>query len=242
MRSPLRAALCAAAALFAVTGYSLDAQKGGKPRYVDIPGSAIFRCNTLDPSVLCPLDENAPKDRITGDGLGVYVGSGSDWQSGTGPFLRFDGEFSMTIVAGGGRRIMLDFRDWLLPPSPTFHRKDFDVLVREAFHINTNVIDPGTRDQAELGLRSIPIGATWKSRIKAGWNYADVLFNIRFNPDNFPGSDYVDVTRTGDKAWTIEALPWQRARLVSPGVGKGQPAPNDEGTYYMPFRIEFTVP
>jgi len=242
MRAPLQLAVVAAVAVCAIASSAVHAQKGHKPTYVDLPGRAIFRCHTLDPSQLCPIDENSPKDRITGDGLGVYVGAGSDWQSGTGPFLRSDGEFSMTIVTGGGRRVMLDFRDWLLPPSPTFHRKDFEVLVREAFHINTNVIDPRTADQAALGLRSIPVGATWKSRIKAGWNYADVLFNLRFNPDGFPGSDYVDVTRTGENAWTIEAMPWQRARLVSPGVTKGKATPNDEGTYYMPFRIDFTVP
>jgi hypothetical protein len=242
MRSSLHAVVCAAVAFGATTQYVVDAQKG-KIQYVDLRATAVFRCNTVDPSLPCPVDNASPKDRITGDGLGAYLGAGADWQSGTGPFLRFDGEFSMSMVLGGGRQVMLDFRDWLSPPSPTFHRKNFETLVLEGFHINTNVIDPKTGGEAALGMRSIPVGVMWQSRIKAGWVDANgVLFNIRFNPDDFPGSDYVNVTRQAENAWTIEGLPWQRARLVSPAVGKGKTGPVDEGTYYMPFRIDFTVP
>jgi hypothetical protein len=234
--------LCLGLTFFA--SQMLVAQKG-KVRYADLNASATIRGNTPEAVVPCPDDDGLPKDRLTADGLGPIVGSSGNWQSGFGAFLRFDGEFSMDIDVGSGRRILLDFRDVLLPPSAVFHRKTFDCALLEKFHINTNVIDPGTGEQAEHGMRHMPIGATWKSRIKAGWSDAyGTLYNIRFNPTDYPGSDLVDVTRTGDSSWSIEALPSYRARLVSPAQSvKGKsPGPTDEGTYSLPFRIDFTVP
>jgi hypothetical protein len=240
----LNHALCLAVVICLVSMPLLDAQKGGKPKPpADQSVTAKFRCDTLDPLAPCVPDGLLLSDAITGDGS-TYVGVG-DWQSGSGAFLRAaDGEFSLDINAGGNRWILLDFRHVVLPPSG-FHRKTFETVKLDAFHLNTNVIDPATGLQAADGLRSIPVGAQWPSLIKAGW--ADTygfLYNIRFNPEGFPGSTNIAVTRVSQNSWTIEATELHVARLVSPPQsGKGKPTgPTDEGLYTMPFKITVTAP
>jgi hypothetical protein len=233
---------------------TLVAQKGGKPKPqpVDNPGTVVFRCN--GPTAAAHTDANgAPDgshcgpwtipDGITGDG-NPYVGVGVDATSGSGPFLRSDGEFTMDIRAGDGRLISLNFENWVTLPG-AYSRKTFEFADLNAFHINTNVIIPNTEDIAPNGLLSIPVGGTWPTRIKAGWKDAyGVLYNIRFNPTSFPGSTHAWITRTADNSWILSASDRDIARLVSPGADvKGKPTgPVNEGSYAMPFELTFTLP
>ena len=228
----------------------LGAQKGGKPpKAVDKIATATFRCNgptaaTHEP-VGTPCGPSATwgvPDAITGDGS-PYVGVGTTAFPGTGAFLRSDGELEVILRAGGGRMLYLNFEKQHLPPSGSFWRKTFNFADLDAIDINTNVIDPRTNDVAGNGALSIPVGATWPTRIKGNWNDPyGVLYTIRFNPADYPGSTHAWVTRTADNAWTLFATDVDIARLVSPGSGKGKTGPTDEGHYLMPFEITFTVP
>jgi hypothetical protein len=218
------------------------AQKGGKPKPALMHATASFRCGAVDPDWSCSAEGFDVPDSIIGDG-GSYVGTG-DLLSGSGALLRDDGEAHFDIRAGSGRRIHLSFAAQVAGPSGSFFRKWFTQPTLDSFHWNTNVINPGTGLEAEGGLRAIPSGYTWPSRINAFWiDTYGVTYNIRFNPDHYPGSGYVWITRHGDTTWTIEALPADPARLLSIVDQKGKPvAPTDEGLYTMPFKITFTVP
>jgi len=209
---------------------TLGAQKGGKPKPVDKPGTAVFRCNGPTatthnpPGTFCGPDRVA--DAITGDGIS-YAAT-----------LRSDGEFDLYFLPTAGRMVFLNFESVI---SPAAGRKNFDFADLASIGLNTNVILPGTETIAANGILSIPEGATWPTRIKGNWNDPyGVLYTIRFNPTDYPGSSHARVTRTGEKSWTIFATDDDVARLVSPGIR--HQGPTNEGWYRMPFEITFTVP
>jgi hypothetical protein len=82
---------------------------------------------------------------------------------------------------------------------------------------------------------------TWPSRIKGNWTDPyGVLYTIRFNPTDYPGSTYAWVRRTSLKQWVVFAGDSDIARLVSPGIH--HQGPLDEGSYQLPFEITFTLP
>lgn len=243
MFARLAITMSVAAVTLAGPSSALMAQKGGKPK-TDILATATFRCNSLNPESPCVPEGHFLPDAITGDGM-PYTGVGT-WDSGSGAFVRaVDGEFSIDLNAGLGRWVLLDFRQQVAGPSAPFFRKTFETVALDAFHLNTNLINPSTGLEAAGGLPVMPIGAAWPSRIKAGWvDTYGFLYNIRFNPRDFPGSTHVTVTRVDEKIWTIEASATDVARLVSPGQNtKGKSTgPTDEGLYNMPFKITVTVP
>jgi hypothetical protein len=67
-----------------------------------------------------------------------------------------------------------------------------------------------------------------------------VIYTIRFNPIDYPGSTYAWVTRNSENSWTWFATDVDVARLVSPGIR--HQGPRDEGWYRMPIEITITVP
>ena len=209
----------------------VNAQKGGKPpKQVDRPGTAVFRC--LGPTAAThnpPGTSCGPwsvPDAITGDAA-VYNAT-----------LRSDGEFDLYTPITAGRIVFLNFESVI---SPAVGRKNFNFADVPSIGLNTNVILPGTETVASNGILSIPVGATWPTRIKGNWNDPyGVLYTIRFNPTDYPGSTHAQVTRHSDNSWTIFATTNEIARLVSPG--SRQQGPLDEGSYLMPFEITFTVP
>ena len=178
---------------------------------------------------------------VTGDGQ-PYVGVG-DLATGSGAHLRLaDGEFVFDIRAGRGRRVYLNFAERVAGPSGSFTRKTFTQATLDSFHLNTNVIHPVTREQPANSLYAIPLGQTWPSRIKSFWTHrVPVEYTIRFNPEDYPGSTNIWITREGENTWTIEAGYNDIARLVSPPQGR-RGALTDEGLYSMPFKVTFTVP
>ena len=219
---------------------TLVAQKGGKPKPADQSATASFRCAGLASDPPCGAPDAVVADSITGDG-GPYVGTGTVI-SGSGAFLRADGEFVLELRSGGGRTIHLSFAEQVAPPSGTFFRKTFTHATLESFHLNSNVIDPASGEDASGALLAIPVGQTWPSRIKAFWTDPyGVEYTIRFNPRDYPGSSHVWVTRDADRTWTIEARYTDVARLVSPPQGR-RGSLTDEGLYSMPFKLTFTVP
>jgi hypothetical protein len=220
------------------------AQKGGKPKPpAEQRATATFRCAFVQEGTdLCGAEHFVEADKITGDGQ-PYVGSG-DTISGTGAFLRSDGELELQIRKGDAdnRFIFLNFRHQTTGPAGP-HRKTFDIWVAEGITVNTNTIDRRTGLVATDGLRGIPVGHTWPTRIKGNFGGpGDVLYTIRFNPDNYPGSTYVDASRVSENSWIIEATEFHVAQLVSPDTKGGKREPTDEGFYLMPFKLTLTVP
>lgn len=223
----------------------LGAQKGGKPKPVDKIATATFRCNGPTaathnpPGTPCgPSATWGVPDAITGDG-NPYIGAGTT-VGGSGAFLRSDGELELILRAGGGRLMFLNFESVVQIPGP-IARKTFDFADLDGIDLNTNIIDPATDDVAANGALSIPIGATWPTRVKGNWNDPyGVLYTIRFNPSDYPGSTYAWVTRNSENTWTWFATEADIARLVSPGVR--HQGPRDEGWYRMSFEIVLTVP
>jgi hypothetical protein len=220
----------------------------GKPKAVDQPVRAMFRSTGLGPPEIGPEGEEYPrcgpdaldvKDCITGDDDVVYEGTG-DVITGSGAFLRADGEFALIIRPTNGRTVYLNFAQQISPPSGTFYRKNFTTQTLNSFNFNTNLIDPATRLEVSGGLPAMAVGARLAARIRAFWTDPGGFdYTIRFNPDHYPGSTYATVTRVGDYEWTIEAFDGDAARLVSPperrkGVSTAQ---TDEGLYHMPFHI-----
>jgi hypothetical protein len=158
----------------------------------------------------------------------------------TGAFLRSDGELEVIVRPAGGRFVFLDFERIVQSPDLTA-RKTFDFADLEGFDLNTNVVNPATNDLAGNGALSIPIGSTWPTRVKGNWTDPyGILYSLRFNPPDYPGSSYARITRNSKNSWTWFATESDVARLVSPGVR--HQGPRNEGWYRMPFQITFTVP
>jgi hypothetical protein len=208
---------------------------------VDRPAVATFRCNGSTalghqpPGT--PCGPWSVSDAITGDGQ-PDVGVGDT--SGSGACVRFDGELDLILRPTETRMLFLNFEHQIAPPSGSFWRKTFTFADLRGIGINTNVIDPNTQAEASNGALSIPVGATWPTRIKGNWNDPyGVLYTIRFNPRDYPGSTHAWVRRDSETQWVLYATDAEVARLVSPGIR--HQGPIDEGTYLMPFEITFTL-
>src|SRR5918995_1159220 len=126
----------------------LGAQKGGKPKPVDKPGTATFRCNGPTAATHPAGTAGGPfvdgfvpdyPDAITGDGS-PYIGVGVT-VGGSGAFLRSDGEFVLLVRPTDGRIVHLNFKSVL---SPSTGRKNFKFADLNGLGFNTNVIDPHT--------------------------------------------------------------------------------------------------
>ena len=216
--------LCAAGTVLATA-----AQKKAKPPS-SVPTVAQFRC----PSAECTL-----VDRISGDGpAAIYTAA-------DGAVLNGNGEFSMRLVDGTARFMRLDFAE-MVDACVEGCRRDYetlDISASEEALIQTNVLD-GWDEQVENGLLSIEQGAEARGLLKVTFSTIDdsgatILWAVRFNPLDFPGSDYVAVRRLSSTAWEIEAPQGAAARLVSKQLRKR--GETDEGAYIMPFKLSVTI-
>jgi hypothetical protein len=116
---------------------------------------------------------------------------------------------------------------------------------RLSIWFHTNVVDPATNELAANGLLSIPIGATWPSRLKIAFNLPNasgtsVAWAVRYNPTNYPGSDLIHITRTSETTWDVEASASDRAMLVS-AMAKRDGGTINEGIYSMPVKVTVTA-
>jgi hypothetical protein len=218
------------------------AQKGNKPKDAHKIAIATFRCaGAVSAENPCPTPAETDDlpDLITSDGS-PYIGSG-DIVSGSGAFLRSDGEFTLQLRARQNRFVNLDFMGEMPAPSGNL---GFTTVSTDVFQFNTRTINPETLQEVAGALLAVPIGDTWFARINASWTDASgVLYNIRFNPDNYPGSTYVSVTHEDRGVWSIEAEQGAVARIVSIPPSRGKPSPPvDEGLYKLPDRLTFTAP
>ncbi len=212
-----------------LSGVDALAAKGGPP--APKPALALFRC----PGAACTAADGIQAD-----------GSDASYASVDGAQMDTVSEFSLRPT--GTRGIVLDFQNMLAPPCSASCQKDFATLTITAAHssvFHTNVVNPSTGDLAANGLLTIPIGATWPSRLRVGFTTINasgtsVSWAVRYNPTDYPGSDLLHVTRIDATSWDVEASATDRARLVS-FISKRQGGNIDEGVYSMPFRVRVTV-
>jgi hypothetical protein len=207
-----------------VSAEGLSAKGGGKPPSYSRNVVAELRC---------PGPDCTGSDRVRGDGGTYNVQIGGDGNLA----------FSLTDTA---RRVTFDFSDCV--GSCTGGNRWFttsDVGQPHSLWMHTSVLVPGTEDEVPGGFHAIPVGQTYFSRIKIlfrQWNAAgsEFAWAIRFNPF-FPGSTNLQVTRTSDTEWILEALPSQTAWTQSAPVGKRAGDPVFEGNYLLPFKMTVRV-
>jgi len=215
---------------------SLSAQKGGKP--TSKPATGVFRC----PGTECD-PEAVPAvltDAIRGDQVSLAF-SASD-----GATIDTLGEFSLRLVPNG-RFLFLDFSNGS-PLCGAACRRDFASIEIDSDSLmvfRTNVINPATGEEAADGLRSIPVGATWRSRLNVGFdtvgpNGERVQWAVRFNPRDYYPSDHISVFRSSLTTWELFATDAERAMLVSTCCR--QRGNTNEGLYAMPFRVHVRTP
>lgn len=197
----------------------------GKP-LKERPVTVTFRCAATVPDSICPANSVVP-DGIRGDGASYAA------------VLDSTGELFLALSAGGARTLWLDFRNGPGPSCPTC-RRDFDTLFLDDVVFHTNVVDSAGVEVAG-GLTSIPVGGTSASRVKVAFNRLNnigqtVQWGVRFNPEDYPGSDHVTVRHTSLNTWEVEAYATDMARLPS-SIARVRNSDQNEGPFYMPFKI-----
>ena len=197
---------------------------GGKPPTWERAVSAQFSC----PGPTC---NNA--DRIRGDGAPYAVRLGGDGNLA----------FALTDTS---RSVTFDFTD-CVTPCVTVRRWFTTATVGSAndLWMHTSVLVPGSSAEVAGGFHAIPVGQTWSSRIKILFKLIDpagteFAWAMRFNPF-FTGSTNLQVTRTSDVEWLLEATPTQTAWTQTAPTGHHAGDPTFEGNYVMPFVLRVTV-
>ena len=225
---------------------TVGAQKGGgKPKPVDTPATATFRCTgptdetRVPAGTPCgPSAEFGVPDAITGDASGPYVGTGTDWTTGSGAFLRSDGQLTLFLRPPANRMVFLNFEEVVRDPQ-VGAKKTFNFVDLSEVEITTTIYDPVSG--ALFSALNMIVGETRKTRLKVSWQDPyRVFYAVRFNDKAFPGSTDASLTRIDGKSWVLRTTETDVARLASHAGG---PKPDiDEGWYRMPFEITFTVP
>lgn len=207
------------------------AQKG--TRVQSRPATVEFRCAfSVDAVDQCPGDAVLP-DGIRADTAGAFAAQ-----------LDSVGETALNLTTGGGRFLWLDFRQG--PARTDNARRHFDTLMLDSVVFHTNVVD-ASGNEVTGGLHSIPIAGVSRARLKIAFSTLNAAgqtigWAVRFNPDRFPGSDHITVTRLSATTWQLEATAADRAVLVS-GLERSKTLPLLlEGPFAMPFRSIVTSP
>lgn len=232
--------VCTAALAIAVLSSAVVAAQKGKPapKPAGVAVSADFRC----PQAADCLSAQRI-DRITGDGLGPYVGNAAL----EGAFFNIYNRLLFDYTTNYGRAITFDFGDFVANGTCAATgtcRKNFTVAdVRATVYPSiTNPID-AAQTALPNGFADIPVGGASKARFK--FDFADPAgraFNwtVRFNSEFYPGSTDLTVTRTALDTWIVEATTSDVAELVAINTGRGKTIMTHEGFYTMPFRITVT--
>jgi hypothetical protein len=210
-----------------VLSSQIQAQKGKPPKPTSEPATLAFRCAfSTDPFDPCPA--GFLPDGVRSDTTTVYTA-----------VLDSLGEASLRLLTGNGRFLCLDFRNG--PTRLPGARRHFDTLMLDDVWLHSNVVD-SAGNEVDGGLRSLAIGQSSAARLKMVFNTISptgesIAWAVRFNPEGFPGSDHITVTRLSETAWQLEATPNDRAVLVS-GVRKTFLS---EGPFYMPFKAVLSL-
>jgi hypothetical protein len=226
--NPTLRTLCVLA--IAMTVISSSTVGGAKP-LPEQTAAVTFRCATTVLDSVCP-DGATMSDGIRGDDA-IYTAK-----------LDTAGELFMVLTQGAGRTVWMDFRHGLTASCPEC-RRDFDTLFMDSVVIHTNVVD-GTGSPVARGLAGIAVGASSYARLKIAFNRLNtsgqtVQWAVRFNPTDYPESDFVTVNRLSTNAWTVEALPTDRAMLPS-NIFRKKGTDQMEGPFLMPFNMTVVSP
>lgn len=241
----------------AAIGMVVAANPSAAPRpkpLADIPGRFVVQ----QPCYSVPL---FPADRISGDDcLGNPYQADSD---GTRIILNTNREFRASLY--GTRFVALDFTelvagsecvvgcfrtfDNLVEPQPNMYPPEGPYRVV----MQTNVVDI---DGVEVpnGLLGFAPGTSSYARFFVSFEDPggrDFHWSAIFNPNEYPGSNHVKVSRLDPCTWTIHATvtgadgngsTGARAGLRAWSVRKGKNGNSDEGLFSMPFAMTFTAP
>lgn len=204
--------------------------RGAKP-LPEQTAAVVFRCAATVPDSVCPEDA-ALSDAIRGDGLS-YAAK-----------LDSAGELFLVLTHGGGRTLWMDFRNGAAASCPTC-RRDFDALFMDDILVHTNVVDAAGAPAAG-GLKAIPVGASSHARLKIAFNRLNasgqtVQWAVRFNPTDYPESDFVTVHHLSANTWEIEAVPTDRALLAS-NIYRQRGSTQIEGPLAMPLKMTVMSP
>lgn len=162
-------------------------------------------------------------DRIGSDGLGPYIDKLDDVHA----VIDARGDFDMDTDWYGEtpkveeRKLYLYFTE----PVLGYYNPPFLYGYVSAF-MSTGVGDLPLMvvDSSVLSNLAVNFGAAGR-----GWF-------IRFNPEKYPGSTKVLITRLSEDTWEIEALATDIAQLLSYS-GKGKFVLTNEGFFHMPFKV-----
>lgn len=233
--------VCSAALVIAVLSSAVAAaqkRRPAPPAPSAISVSADLRCPQ---AADCLSAERI--DRITGDGLGPYVGNAA----GEGAFFNDNNKLDIHYTTSYGRTIVADFGDLVANGACVTAgncRKNFNVAdVRTTPYPSiTNPVN-ASQDALPNGFYDIPVGGSSKARFKL--DFPDpagraFVWTVRFNSELYPGSTDLTVTRTALNTWIVEATNDDVAELVAINTSKGKQIMTREGFYTMPFKITVT--
>jgi hypothetical protein len=204
--------------------------RGAKP-LPEQTAAVTFRCAATVPDSVCP-DGAFISDGIRGDGL-TYAAR-----------LDAAGELFLVLRHGAGRTVWMDFRNGVTASCPTC-RRDFDTLFIDDIVVHTNVVDVSGAPAAG-GLKGILVGASSNARLKVAFNRLNasgqtVQWAVRFNPTDYPESDFVTVRRLSANTWEVEAMPTDRALLAS-NIYRQRGTDQIEGPFVIPFKMIVVSP
>ena len=224
-----------AAAVLCLPLLSVAVSAGKPPTATSV--TATFRCPTTADCVV--------PDRIAGDPARPYVGNLTTM---LGAFLNSANNFEFQLANSGNQQLFLDFREPAntapCAASGSCRRSGgyfFDMVTTYSTAPAPAIVNPVDANGASLpnGFLDVPIGGTRNAKFKI--NFPDpagraMVWTVRFNPTEYPGSSYVSVTRIDANTWAVEATSAQLAKLVASPDG-GIRKQTDEGAFAMPFRF-----
>ncbi len=233
--------------------------KGSSPSQVTYTGAtASFRGNCA-PVTSCT---GTASDRILGDGS-VYTGNPTLTTSFGAFLVTYSGsnydDFYLRLDAtqAPGPYVFLDFRDQVGAATCGSSCRRSEAYDFGTVTVTTTLfqgllvrplVDATTGLAISGGFEGMSLGQTAQAGMLL--NFPDpfnrkLVWTVRFNPTDYPGSSPVYVTRAGTNTWTIEAGPTNGApawaELVASPSGSVQ-RQTDEGIFNMPFQITVTVP
>jgi hypothetical protein len=228
---------------------SLHGQKGK-------PGGGGGGSNTLTPVTLefrCPMTADClAVDGIEGDSMGTYRGTTPNGaattpegtESNLGSYFTEQGLLVFALKPGRGRFVSFDFSQPLgAAPCAAKCRKNFTAATSDESlpGSRTYPLDAAGADLPN-GFNSIPVGGSAPAKLFL--NFADpdgrdILWTVRFNPYQYPGTSLLTVTRTSSTTWTVEADANDVAQLES-ATTSGKQVKLNEGFYRMPYKAVIT--
>ena len=162
-------------------------------------------------------DDPTIPDRIQSDGAGSY----EDGLQIVKAIIDRQGDFDLDTNAGGGpgaRTVFLDFSAAAsIGANPPF---------------TSGYVD-GYLSTGGGGLPQMAVGSFRRMRLHVSLPG----YFLDFNPNAFPDTSNVLVTRTAPDAWSIEATSSDIAKLTRITTVRGKTVLTDEGNFFMPFKL-----